>query len=336
MRRWFAAFFATITLAAPAAADGHFWGQWQHGPSEFLDYGAWVSERDGGDLVTATVLCAADASYLSVAWLQGETEQAEGQMQITVDGRPMWLNARYLLFVAEPAWTVRLLPEVIDALRGGSIVTLQVATRGPSTLRLNGSAAAIDAALQGCGTGAGYHTEWANFFNFMSPDANGMMHPVANLGDPPPSEVPPPAALPEDAPITRAELEAGWAGQCPTGVTLGEGAIRIADLDADGTQDVIVNSAALRCEGGGFAMLRGLGNCGMHNCALFIYLSTAAPGSGWSTVIQNHMEIPPTFDMRNGTAAIGTAVQGGSCPFAEVCRGTWQWDGTAMIYTPTQ
>jgi hypothetical protein len=336
MTRIAAAFLALVGLCLPAQSQGPSWGEWHHGPAEFLEYGAWVAELDAGQLVTATILCAADVPYVAVTWLQGEMEQAEAQMQITVDDQPFWLNARYLIYTAEPAWTARLFPEVIDALRGGSTVTVQIAERGPSTLRLNGSASAIDAALQGCGTGAGYHRDWVNFYSFMAVDADGITHPVANLGDPAPSEVPPPAPLPEDAPVTRATLEAGWAELCPTGPDVADRAVRTADFDGDGVQDVIVDTAGIRCDGGPFAMMQGLGNCGMHTCAVFVYLSSAEAPGNWQALVRNHIEIPLTIEDIGGATALGTAVQGGDCPFAEVCRGTWQWDGTEMVYTPTQ
>lgn len=335
---------AVLALCAlPVRAQVPNWGQWSSGPMEFSLFAAWVLDIDAaGRAGSAMVQCAGDRPYLTITFLRGEAQQMEAPMQIAVDGRPFRLNARYLFHAPEPGWAVELPPDLTEALRSGSGFTAQVAERGPMRFGLAGSAQAIDAALEGCGTGAGHNDFYTDYFSLYLPDANGTMRPApqpaGGSGAATTATAPPapalPAADPMGLPVAPVTLAAAWQVACPVGLSIADGAFTSADLDQDGQPDLMVNTAMLHCAGAdSLSMAQGMGACGMHNCVLELYLSSLYQPGGWPVPIYNHMGVPPEIVDAGGVLVLRTAVQGGECPIAELCRGEWRWDGSAMAFT---
>ncbi|MEM7075680.1 MAG: hypothetical protein AAF484_11380 [Pseudomonadota bacterium] len=163
------------------AAQAQDWGRWSSGAHEFAEGAAWVNALTDGTVASLNVMCAADVAYVSfnLDGLYGADRVATASMKIgpqVFEG-----ESRFRSEVAEPAWAMVAPADLIEALKTGGSVEVSVAglTR---TFGLRGSRAAIEAALAGCGSGAGFHPDRTTFFQFVVYDATGQ----ATVTDRPP------------------------------------------------------------------------------------------------------------------------------------------------------
>lgn len=357
-----------ILMSLPVAGWCQDWGRWKAGPVyEFTDFSAYVAEPKAGDPSRMEILCAADIPYVLISLTSTIQNQRPAEVAFRIDRQSMIYNGVYQPEGNLTGWLVMADQSLLSSLKSGS--RAEVAVDGQSgSFRLNGSRAAIDAALAGCGSGSGYQPTWTNFYPTTTSTQTASDDGAVTPARPPSSEQAGRAGAPiapttprgfgsngfaqgavpvqENAPtsgegqtqlmpVTSEALVARAFDACMSQPLLEPGAVLIEDLDGDNRLDILFDWSHVSCPASATASSqKGAGMCGMQNCSIDVYLSSVYKPSGWPQPIMNHMEIPPEILSIDDRVVIRTSFSGGSCPFAEVCTQDWQFNGNQLAVLP--
>ena len=255
-----------LVCCLPTALFAQELDRWSAGPVDVYDSRAWVTTQTvGSPLVTLGVHCAAGDSYLTLDWDGLDDTQRAADLTLTVGSRSTSIEGRYLFFSADPAWAAALDATWAERLMAGNTAT--VTLDGDSySFGLSGSRRAISQALEGCGTGTGAQADWADYFAFRTRAADGSLIPVQSLAAETDWTLGAPLR-PEDMPVAPEALAARAEALCPS-ARLGPGSVLAADFDADARADVVLNLAAVTCNGAPL--------CTDAQCGIEAYVSSLA------------------------------------------------------------
>lgn len=197
------AFSGVIAVCLAGSGHAQDWGRWQSGSHEFAEQAAWVNQLADGHVATLSLTCAADVPYVTFNFdgTMGEDRVADASLRV---GSGLFEGeSRYRSTIAEPSWAMVATLDLVEALKTGRAV--EVSVDGAShTFELRGSRRAIEDALNGCGTGSGYHQTWDTFFQFAVADASGTVtyqdRPAGEERDLSPAEA---SSLASEAAVTK-------------------------------------------------------------------------------------------------------------------------------------
>lgn len=105
------------------------------------------------------------------------------------------------------------------------------------------------------------------------------------------------------------------------------------DFDRDGTEDVVLDWRGVSCTSGTFANLQGAGNCGMHDCLVSVFVSSAISGgaAAWERLAMGAQVDPAS----PGRLILGSSPSAcASIGEAAGCARSYVWGGSEFIPAP--
>jgi len=105
------------------------------------------------------------------------------------------------------------------------------------------------------------------------------------------------------------------------------------DFDGDGTEDIVLDWRGVRCQGGSFASAQGAGQCGMHDCVVSVFVSSAiargeAPWERLAVDARVDADTPARLVLGNSPATCSRTAQAAGCGQA------YAWNRSGFVQVP--